>query len=80
MIRYPGKVSRFSSKDGMMNYVPEDTELFLPETDMEIAMKVVSLKTPDEEILVFEPTVIVLKKSVIPSNIPDEEEIEERDR
>ena len=70
----------FTTSNGDLNYLPSAMDLFLPETDSEIAMGMVSLKSNEEEILIFRPMLLRLDAAVLAKELPEEVEEPEVDR
>lgn len=81
MIKHPRTVTQFISAHGTNDYVPPGMALFIPETDIEVALRMFSIKDDATEILLFNPIAIMLgPKAAIPENVPEEKEIPEKDR
>lgn len=81
MNKHPRTVTNYILANGTGYWVAEGASLFLPETDVEIGLRMFSIKDNDSEVLIFNPMSITLgAKTAIPENIPEEKEIPERDR
>ena len=81
MIKHPRKLISYTLASGLENWALQGASVFLPETDVEIALRMFSLKNDEIELLIFNPLEIRLgAKTAIPENIPEEKEIPEKDR